>query len=60
MENKEKKTGPYVAFEQEAAFNNRRNIDRRKEPKRGFTYISTVGWVCRREQFRRKEDPAKF
>ncbi len=29
---------------------------RRKVSACGFTYICTVGWVCRREQFRRKDD----
>jgi hypothetical protein len=34
--------------------------ERRKEPSCGFTCISTVGWICRREQFRRKDDPDCF
>jgi hypothetical protein len=33
-----------------------RNGERRKQPAKGFTYISMVGWVCRREQIRRKDD----
>jgi hypothetical protein len=39
----------------------RRNCsERRKVCASGFTFISTVGWICRREQFRRKEDPDTF
>ena len=39
-------------------FSERRiKTDRRKVPACGFTYVSTVGWICRREQFRRKDDP---
>jgi hypothetical protein len=38
----------------------RNGTDRRKAPACGFTYISTVGWICRREQFRREDDPDYF
>jgi hypothetical protein len=39
----------------------RRNAaERRKEPASGFAFISTVGWICRREQFRRENDPNNF
>ena len=31
--------------------------DRRQTPASGFAYVSTVGWICRREQSRRSEDP---
>ncbi len=34
--------------------------DRRKVPSRGFARISVVGWICRREQCRRKDDKLKF
>jgi hypothetical protein len=37
----------------------RNGTERRQEPSSGFTYISTVGWICRREQFRRKDDSDK-
>jgi hypothetical protein len=30
--------------------------DRRKLPSKGFARISIVGWICRREQTRRKDD----
>ena len=38
----------------------RYGADRRKTPAPGFTYISTVGWICRRELLRRKDDPGFF
>ena len=47
-------------FEQEADFDDRRCSDRRKEPGEGYTYISTVGWICRREQCRRRDDPYDY
>ena len=34
--------------------------DRRREPSEGYTYISTVGWIDRRERLRRKVDPYNF
>lgn len=34
----------------------RAGTERRKDSALGFTYISTVGWICRREQSRRKDD----
>ena len=33
-----------------------RGGDRRRIPADGFAYISTVGWICRRERCRRSED----
>ena len=53
----EYKNNVYLNFEQDADFGDRRYDDRRKESGEGFTYVSTVGWICRREQCRRKEDP---
>ncbi len=34
----------------------RRHLDRRLCQKKGFTYIPMVGWMCRRENTRRKDD----
>jgi hypothetical protein len=34
----------------------RNGMDRRREPSEGFACVSTVGWICRREKTRRKED----
>ena len=36
----------------------RRRSERRKVKSKGLTYISIVGWICRREGCRRKEDQA--
>jgi hypothetical protein len=43
-----------------SVYDRRKGLERRKEPACGFTQISTVGWICRREQFRRKDDPKVF
>ena len=47
-------------LEPEVHLEDLREKDRRKEPCEGFTYISTVGWLCRREKIRRKDDPFDF
>jgi hypothetical protein len=47
-------------FEQGHHFENRWEEDRRREPGEGFTYISTVGWIDRRERLRRKDDSMKY
>lgn len=39
---------------EEAALTKRSESDRRKECGDGFTYVSTVGWICRREKNRRR------
>ena len=49
-----------LTFEQDPHFDNRWEEDRRREPGEGFTYISTVGWIDRRERLRRKDDPINF
>ncbi len=41
---------------QPAVGTDHRNGERRKVPAQGFAYISMVGWICRREQCRRKGD----
>lgn len=35
----------------------RRKQDRRKKASSGFAYVSMVGWICRREKSRRKDEP---
>ena len=40
--------------------NNRCREERRKRPSNGYTYISSVGWIDRREKLRRKDDPDAF
>jgi len=47
-------------FEQDHHFESRWEEDRRREPGEGFTYISTVGWIDRRETLRRKDDFMNF
>ena len=41
---------------QDAAAFRHRNGDRRKVLSKGFAHISVVGWICRRERCRRKDD----
>ena len=53
IENKETKNA-LLNFEQSHYFKNRLREDRRREPSEGFVYMSTVGWICRREKIRRK------
>ena len=38
----------------------RNGAERRKTDSPGFTCITIVGWICRREQIRRKYDPCLF
>jgi hypothetical protein len=57
MNNEEYLNEPQDDFDQGAESSDRRNNDRRREPCEGFTYVSMVGWICRREQSRRKDDP---
>ena len=38
----------------------RRLNDRRKHNSEGYTYISMVGWICRRERRRRSCDCKRF
>lgn len=47
-------------FKQNIRLFNRRFPDRRREPCKGFTYITTVGWICRREKNRRKDDSCGY
>ena len=47
-------------FELSRLVENRWKEDRRREPSEGYTYISTVGWIDRRERLRRKVDPYNF
>ena len=42
--------------DQEQYIQERRKEDRRKMPSEGFAYMPIVGWICRREQVRRKAD----
>jgi hypothetical protein len=59
MQDKEtdKRQGPLLFQSLEAR--NRRLHDRRKHTCQGYTYISMVGWICRREHRRRSCDCIK-
>lgn len=46
--------------EQSIHLENRQEGDRRSEPSKGFTYITTVGWIDRRERRRRSDDPFNY
>ncbi len=45
-----------INLEQGSHSDNRWGDDRRSELSEGFTYISSVGWIDRRETLRRKDD----
>lgn len=47
---------PQATFQKNMELVNRRSEDRRTNECEGYTYISTVGWICRREKCRRKND----
>lgn len=47
-------------LQQDPHSENRWEADRRRKPGKGFAYISTVGWMDRRERLRRKDDAYHF
>ncbi|BBO82417.1 hypothetical protein [Desulfosarcina ovata] len=49
-----KKENVFDGFTKNQSVNQRSGMERRHEHSNGFTYVSTVGWICRREQSRRK------
>lgn len=51
-----KKDRFFVDMADDHPLNKRSGLERRQNSREGFTYISTVGWICRREQFRRKAE----
>lgn len=54
---KKAKTQPTVtSSSKKCMFSERRHNDRRLCQKKGYTYIPMVGWMCRRENVRRKGD----
>lgn len=42
-------------FEHAVHHEDQRKKDRREKACEGYCYVSTVGWICRRERFRRKD-----
>lgn len=61
-ENKESKNSidDHLNPELSIHLENRQEGDRRSESSKGFTYISTVGWIDRRERRRRRDDPLNY
>jgi len=55
MEKNKPNSDSPAAFQHNLAPSDRRDKDRRREACEGFTYVSTVGWICRREKGRRKD-----
>ena len=53
-----KQEEPYRKVQTEARqfAGERRNGERRHRKSKGYTYISIVGWICRREKCRRECD----
>jgi hypothetical protein len=58
MEPKQLNERPQARYQEDTEILDRRYEDRRKENCNGYTYISMVGWICRREKNRRKLKPA--
>ena len=56
MNDKEPKKETDPAEKGALYFDVRCGDDRRKAPSAGYVYVSTVGWICRRENFRRSGD----
>jgi hypothetical protein len=56
MEEKEKSNKQNHGFQKEIATKDYRIRERREKDCPGFTYVSIVGWICRRENVRRKND----
>jgi hypothetical protein len=53
MEKNKTREDAQVECRQNMLSSNRRYEDRRTEPCEGYTYVSMVGWICRRETCRR-------
>ncbi|MGD8834332.1 MAG: hypothetical protein PVJ84_07680 [Desulfobacteraceae bacterium] len=49
-----------INIEHDIYLENRQQQDLRSEPSKGYTYVSMVGWIDRRERLRRKDDPFNF
>jgi len=51
---------PSTKIRRKSDIEKRSGQERRREPSCGYTCISMVGWICRRERLRRKDDPDCF
>jgi hypothetical protein len=58
MEGFDSGAGSRKAAECAAEMERRKCAERRRTHAPGFMFISTVGWICRREARRRDTDPA--
>ena len=56
MQKKEHSHKQKYDFSKEKITNKYRICDRREKDCPGITYIPLVGWICRREKTRRKDD----
>jgi hypothetical protein len=56
MLKKENKPTCAMPSEEEEKDRDRRKKCRRKQESKGYCYITMVGWMCRREKTRRKDD----
>ena len=52
--------GIQANLERHHSLDSRWGEERRKEQSDGFIYISSVGWIDRRENLRRKDDTCNF
>ncbi len=56
MMDKEPKMESHSNKQAALLFDERCGYDRREAPSEGYAYVSTVGWICRRENSRRSDD----
>ena len=56
MEKKEQSHNQNYLISKKKLNNEHRIGERREKGSPGFTYITTVGWICSRENIRRKGD----
>lgn len=54
MEDKELTHETHNSIQQNMVDCRKSDADRRQSECEGYTYVSTVGWICRREHCRRK------
>ena len=56
MENPKKRVTFLDDNQNQMSSSKRSGLDRRHDSCEGFAYVSTVGWICRREKTRRETD----
>jgi len=60
MQTEEQSHKQEYTFSQDKIANEQRIRDRREKDSPGFAHITIVGWICRREKIRRKDDNFSF